>query len=85
MIRAKEMKAALMLTENKINEIDRELKTLKTGLISTQDEEKVLFQTQAEYRTLFHTVDVKMVQIEPRSLPRSWPAIMHRFRRASGN
>ena len=60
--RAKEMKAALLLTEQKINEIDRDLKTLKAGLISTQDEEKVLFQTQAEYRTLFHTVDVKMVQ-----------------------
>ena len=60
--RAKEMKAALLLTEQEINKIDRDLKTLKSGLISTQDEEKVLFQTQAEYRTLFHTVDVKMVQ-----------------------
>ena len=60
--RAKEMKAALLLTEQEINKIDRDLKTLKSGLISTQDEEKSLFQTQAEYRTLFHTVDVKMVQ-----------------------
>ena len=60
--RAKEMKAALLLTEQEINKIDRDLKTLKSGLISTQDEDKVLFQTQAEYRTLFHTVDVKMVQ-----------------------
>ena len=60
--RAREMKAALLLTEQKINEIDHDLKTLKAGLIATQDEEKVLFQTQAEYRTLFHTVDVKLVQ-----------------------
>ena len=60
--RAKEMKTALLLTEQKINKIDRDLKTLKSELISTQDEEKSLFQTQAEYRTLFHTVDVKMVQ-----------------------
>ena len=60
--RAREMKAALLLTEQKINTIDRALKTLKSGLISTQDEEKGLFQTQAEYRTLFHTVDVKLVQ-----------------------
>ncbi len=59
---SKEMKAALMLTENKINEIDQGLKTLRAGLISTQDEGKALFQTQAEFRTLFHTVDVKMVQ-----------------------
>ena len=56
------MKASLLLTEQKINEIDKRLKTLKAGLIATQDEEKVLFQTQAEYRTLFHTVDVKLVQ-----------------------
>ena len=60
--RAREMKAALLLTEQKINTIDRDLKTLKSGLIATQDEEKGLFQTQAEYRTLFHTVDVKLVQ-----------------------
>ncbi len=60
--RAREMKAALLLTEQKINEIDHGLKRLKAGLISTQDEEKALFQTQAEFRTLFHTVDVKMVQ-----------------------
>src|SRR5450756_2377219 len=38
--RAKEMKTALLLTEQKINKIDRDLKTLKSGLISTQDEEK---------------------------------------------
>jgi hypothetical protein len=60
--RAKEMKASLLLTEQQINEIDKRLKTLKAGLIATQDEEKSLFQTQAEYRTLFHTVDVKLVQ-----------------------
>jgi len=60
--RAKTIKASLILTEQKINEIDANLKTLKAGLISTQEEEKVLFQTQAEFRTLFHTVDVKLVQ-----------------------
>ncbi len=60
--RAREMKAALLLTEQQINKIDRELKTLQAGLIATQDEQKVLFQTQAEFRTLFHTVDVKLVQ-----------------------
>ena len=60
--RAREMKAALLLTEQQINKIDRDLKILKAGLMATQDEEKVLFQTQAEYRTLFHSVDVKLVQ-----------------------
>jgi nitrate/TMAO reductase-like tetraheme cytochrome c subunit len=60
--RAREMKAALLLTEQKINTIERDIKLLKSGLIATQDEEKVLFQTVAEFRTLFHSVDVKMVQ-----------------------
>jgi hypothetical protein len=45
-----------------MKELDGGLKTLKAGLIATQDEEKVLFQTQAEFRTLFHTVDVNLVK-----------------------
>ncbi len=60
--RAKTIKASLLLTEQKINEIDKNLGTLKAGLIATEDEEKTLFGTQAEYRTLFHTVDVNLVQ-----------------------
>ena len=73
--RAREMKAALLLTEQKINEIDRDLKTLKAGLIATQDEEKVLFQTQAEYRTLFHSVDVKLVQARTEEFAKKLAAI----------
>ncbi|MGO9620227.1 MAG: cytochrome c3 family protein [Desulfobaccales bacterium] len=60
--RAREMKEALLLTETKINEINGNLQTLKTGLIDTQDEEETLFRTQAEYRTLFHSVDVNLVK-----------------------
>ncbi len=60
--RAQEMKAALLLTEAKINEINANLQTLNAGLIDTRDEEESLFRTQAEYRTLFHTVDVNMVK-----------------------
>jgi hypothetical protein len=60
--RAREMKAALLLTEAKINEINGNLQTLKAGLIDTQDEEETLFRTQAEYRTLFHSVDVNLVK-----------------------
>jgi hypothetical protein len=60
--RAREMKAALLLTEAKINEINGNLQTLKAGLIDTQDEEQTLFRTQAEYRTLFHSVDVNLVK-----------------------
>ena len=60
--RAREIKASLLLTEEKTNEIDKNLKTLKAGLIATGDEEKTLFRTQAEYRTLFHSVDVNLVK-----------------------
>ncbi len=73
--RAREMKAALLLTEQKMNEIDRDLKILKAGLIDTQDEEKVLFRTQAEYRTLFHTVDVKLVQAKTGEFSKKLAAI----------
>ncbi len=60
--RAREMKAALLLTEAKINEINGNLQTLKAGLIDTHDEEQTLFRTQADYRTLFHSVDVALVK-----------------------
>jgi hypothetical protein len=56
------MKAALLLTEAQINEINGNLQTLQAGLIDTHDEEQTLFRTQAEYRTLFHTVDVNLVK-----------------------
>lgn len=59
--RAQDIKASLLLTEQEINQIDKNLKTLKAGLIATGDEEKALFRTQAEYRTLFHSVDVNLV------------------------
>ncbi len=73
--RAREMKAALLLTEQKINDIDHDLKTLKAGLIATQDEETALFQTQAEYRTLFHSVDVKLVQARTEEFSKKLAAI----------
>lgn len=60
--RAKAMKASLLLTEKKIKEIDGGLKTLRSGLIYTEEDEKVLFRTHVEFRALFHTVDVNMVK-----------------------
>jgi hypothetical protein len=60
--RARTIKASLLLTEAKMNQIEAGLKTLKAGLIATQEEQKALFQTQAEFRTLFHTVDVNLVR-----------------------
>jgi hypothetical protein len=60
--RAQTIKASLLLTEQKMNEIGAGLKKLKAGLIATQEEQEALFQTQAEFRTLFHTVDVNLVR-----------------------
>lgn len=79
--RAREMKAALLLTEQKINDIDRDLKVLRAGLIATHDEQQVLFQTQAEYRTLFHTVDVKLVQAKTGEFSKKLDSIMEQVRK----
>ncbi len=59
---AKTMKAALWQTELKIEDLHKKLQVLKAGLISTADEEKILFRTVESYRSLFHTVDVNLVK-----------------------
>jgi nitrate/TMAO reductase-like tetraheme cytochrome c subunit len=60
--RAKSMKQALFLVEKKIGEIDKKLGVLKDEGIFTEEEEKTLFSTEAQFRTLFHTVDVSLVK-----------------------
>ena len=60
--RAKVMKQALFLTEKKIRDIDEDLKRLKRAGVFTDEEDKTLFRTHVEYRTLFHTVNVGLVK-----------------------
>ncbi len=60
--RAKVMKTSLLLTEKKIKEVDDGLKILKSRLIYTEEDEQALFRTHAEFRALFHTVDVNLVK-----------------------
>lgn len=60
--RAKVMKQALFLTETRLTKVDHDLGKLRDQGIYTENEGKVLFRTQAEFRTLFHTVDVPLVQ-----------------------
>ncbi len=60
--RAKIMKQALFVTEKKIGELDRDIRKLKAAGVFTDKEEKDLFSTHAEFRTLFHTVDVNLVK-----------------------
>jgi nitrate/TMAO reductase-like tetraheme cytochrome c subunit len=60
--RARIMKQALFETEQKIGGIRNALKKLSSQGIYTGEEDKELFRTEAEFRTLFHTVDVSLVQ-----------------------
>ncbi len=60
--RAKIMKQALFLTEKKIGAIEKSLDELKLEGIYAADYEKALFSTEAEFRVLFHTVDVNLVK-----------------------
>ncbi len=60
--RAKMMKQALFLTEKKIGEIGTSLEELRREGIYAADDEKALFSTEAEFRTLFHSVDVSLVK-----------------------
>jgi hypothetical protein len=60
--RAKIMKQALFATETKIQALERNLSELKSMGVYTEREDKSLFSTHAEFRTLFHTVDVDLVK-----------------------
>jgi hypothetical protein len=60
--RAQIMKQALFMTENRIEELGKNIEELKREGIYPVNDERNLFSTQAEFRALFHTVDVKLVK-----------------------
>jgi hypothetical protein len=60
--RAKEMKQALFLVESKLNSIGENLNRLKILGIDVAAREKSFFRTHAEFRALFHSVDVDAVR-----------------------
>ncbi|HXX57913.1 MAG TPA: multiheme c-type cytochrome [Thermodesulfovibrionales bacterium] len=60
--RAKVMKQALFLTEKKINDIEKDLRRLRAEGVFTEEADKTLFSTSAEFRTLFHSVDVSLIK-----------------------
>ncbi len=60
--RAKIMKVALFLIEKKIAQLEQNLQNLKQAGAYPDADERSLFSTQAEFRTLFHTVDVNLVR-----------------------
>ncbi len=62
--RAKEMKQALFMVESKLNTIDKDMKRLKLLGIATERQEKAFFRNHAEFRALFHSIDVDAVRIK---------------------
>ena len=60
--RVKTMKQALLVTENRMNEIDQNLKELKKEGFYNDEEQKAFFNTQAQFRTLFHSEDVSLIK-----------------------
>jgi nitrate/TMAO reductase-like tetraheme cytochrome c subunit len=62
--RAKEMKQALFIVESKLNTIDNDMKRLKLLGMATDRQEKAYFRNHAEFRALFHSIDVDAVRIK---------------------
>lgn len=60
--RAKIIKQALFLTDKKIVAIENDIKVLKAKGVYPEQEEKNLFDTQAKFRTLFHTISVSVIR-----------------------
>jgi len=60
--RARTMKQALFIVEKKITDLENRLTEMKKSGAITEDIEKALFRTTAEFRTIFHTVDVNLVK-----------------------
>lgn len=60
--RAKTMKQALFMTEKKISDLDTEIKELISKGVFAEEAQKMLFRTHAEFRTLFHTINVDLVK-----------------------
>jgi len=59
--RAMVMKQALFLVEKKIGVIEDGVRALRRAGVYSAEQERALFNTEVEFRTLFHTVDVSLV------------------------
>ncbi|MDA8082438.1 MAG: hypothetical protein M0024_02125 [Nitrospiraceae bacterium] len=60
--RAKVIKEALFETERNIRELRGSIEALHKAGVYTEDLGKELFSTEAEFRTLFHSVDVSLIR-----------------------
>jgi nitrate/TMAO reductase-like tetraheme cytochrome c subunit len=76
--RAQLMKEALFGTEEKIGTISGELQTIRSNGLDVENDAKTLFRTQAQYRALFHTVDVNLVKSQTSSFNASLDTLQKR-------
>jgi nitrate/TMAO reductase-like tetraheme cytochrome c subunit len=60
--RAKNIKQALFQTESMIEEIEKGLQRLRSVGVYPVKQQQRLFDTQAKFRTLFHTIDVDAIR-----------------------
>jgi len=60
--RAREMKQALFLVESKLNEIDKDLKNLRMLGVGVDRQQQAYFRNHAQFRALFHSIDVDAVR-----------------------
>jgi len=60
--RAKQMKQALFLVENQLVSMENDLVRLKASGALPEEMGKSFFNTQAEFRTLFHAIDVDLIK-----------------------
>lgn len=60
--RAKTIKQALFGIEDKMQGLGKDIAFLRSQGIYMDEDEKALFRTQAEFRRLFHTVDVNLIK-----------------------
>lgn len=60
--RARSMKQALFLAEKKLRDVGEGIRKLKRAGVITEEQDKTLFNTEAEFRTLFHSVDVSLIK-----------------------
>jgi nitrate/TMAO reductase-like tetraheme cytochrome c subunit len=60
--RAKEIKQALFLTEKKITDLDNDLMRLRDLGVYAGKEEKELFRTHVDFRTIFHEVNATLIK-----------------------
>ncbi len=81
--RAKSMKQALFLVEKKIENIEKDLEDLRASGVYTEDERKALFRTHAEFRALFHTIDVSLVKNRTDEFTKKLDVIQERIEETS--